>query len=95
MPGTPQERPPRRKRGFLDEPEPEWVERLKENRKAQVKQWEQVMGTEGSAQSSADEEGIEPDRPPAQTAPRRKLRRTSHTDRRETPAFYDQDEDTP
>ena len=95
MPGTPEERQPRRKRGFLDEPEPEWVERLKENRKAQVKQWEQVMGTEGSAPPSPDEEDAEPDQPPVQTSPRRKLRRTSQADRRGTPAFYDQDEDTP
>ena len=30
---------------FLDGPEPDWVERLHQNRKAQVKRWERVFGT--------------------------------------------------
>ncbi|MEX2275705.1 MAG: hypothetical protein WEA10_09135 [Actinomycetota bacterium] len=89
MPQRPSEPgpPPSRKRGFLDEPEPEWVQRLKENRKEQVKQWEEVLGTEGSE--------VADDPPPAEAdPPRRKLRRTSQADRRATPSFYDQDEES-
>ena len=96
--------PPRRRRGFLDEPEPDWVDRLKENRKAQVRQWEQVLGdAKGSdpeavaeAATDADPEDGSPREAETddRTRARTRLRRTADADRsRTTPSFYDQDEE--
>ncbi|MEX0755141.1 MAG: hypothetical protein WD556_08515 [Actinomycetota bacterium] len=102
----PERRPPEQRRRppegepdpFLDESEPDWVARLRENRKAQVKQWEQVFGT-GEEQAEAPEGEQAARRPTpseARSAPaRRKLRRTGEAERRATPAFYDQDEEGP
>jgi hypothetical protein len=70
---------------FLDEPEPDWVERLTENRKQQVKRWERVFGTERTV----------PPRDEDARRPRRRLRRTDEAVAKETPAFYDQDEEEP
>jgi hypothetical protein len=104
---------------FLDGPEPDWVERLQQNRKAQVKRWERVLGTGGRDDAVAGTEdgstappgGSDPPGEPGarprdgSRAPARKLRRTDAAEpaerpesperqqSKDTPAFYDQDEE--
>jgi hypothetical protein len=89
---------------FLDGPEPDWVERLHQNRKAQVKRWERVFGTgdhdaagDGPADRTSGEAPARRDAPTRRGASpaRRRLRRTDGAERKATPEFFDQDEQEP
>lgn len=89
---------------FLDGPEPDWVERLHQNRKAQVKRWERVFGTgepdaagDGPAGRTSEEARARRDAAPRREASgaRRKLRRTDEAEWKAIPEFFDQDEQEP